>query len=270
MMNKEEEFHVLCELGHALYETASELGLTHAHCIWAGNFVHKVLKCLRIPHKVVPVGTVIFNEQGWKEAGIAASEMSNEAWNVSVSRYSGDRGGWSGHLIVETPNFFFDPNSTQFIRPEHDILLPPFIVIPNSELLSWQDTPTAPKGLTAPTPLWRETVKQMFETTEEQTAGFEAKRAYGSYRYFGVEHDSGTLTVYSFFRDPSNLAYRDSTDWHRNWNQLGCGRAMTRIQERRRQANLAKRHATEIKEPHSVKAQKVRGETLDIMLHPPV
>lgn len=279
-MNKEEEFQVLTELGIAIYETASEQGLASAHCIWAGNFAHKVLKCLRIQHKVVPVGAVIFNEQGWKEAGKTVSEMSPNAWNVSASRFSPNLGGWSGHLVIETPNFFFDPNSAQFVREERNILFPPFLVVPNTELISWRDTPTTPEGftLTPPTDLWRETQQQLFEMAERQSVGFEASRAFGSYRYFPVCHyDSGTMSVYSFFRDPSNLAYQDARDWHRNWKQLGCGQAMTRIQERRREMNREARQVAQVKEVRPVRRVKaegasvrVEGAMLDTVLHPPV
>lgn len=267
-ISKEEEQQVLCDIGHSVYEIASELGLETAHCVWAGNFAHKILKCLGIQHKVTPVGTVVFNEQGWKEAGKKANEMSPNAWNVSASRFSRDLGGWSGHLIVETPNHFFDPNAGQFVREQHNILLPPFIVIPKTELLSWNDTPTAPKGLTATTDFWRETAQEMFNQGEHRYEGFDAETAHNSYRYFGVEHeDSGTLSVYTYFRDLTNLGYREGRDWHRNWNQLDCARAMKRIQERRREANLVRKGLTEVKE---LRRTKVTEPILDTVLHPPV
>jgi len=265
-ISKEEEFQILCDIGLSLYDTASELGLNEAHCVWAGNYAHKVLKCLGIPHKVVPVGTVVFNQQGWEEAGKTANELSPSAWNGSASRYSADRGGWSGHLVIETPNHFFDPNSGQFVREQHGILFPPFIVIPKTHLLSWNDTPTEPKGLTAPTRLWRESMRKMFDTTRDPK--FDADKAFDSWCYFGVEHeDSGTLSVYSFFRDPTNLKYREGRDWHRNWNELGCGEATKRIQERRREANLMKKGLTEVKE---LRRTKPTVAVVDNVLHPPV
>jgi len=248
-MKLEEEEQILNELGIAIYETASVIGLASNHCIWAGNFAHKVLKCLDIPHKVRPVGTIVFNKEGWEQAGNSADKMSAGAWNVTASRFSPDLGGWSGHLVIETDNFFFDPNSSQFVREDRNILLPPFITIDRNELLSPRDTTAYPCegfSFTTATDLWKKTLRSMFEQTELKSPDFDANRAYGSYRYFPLYHyDSKTLSMYSYFLDTTNLVYRDSPDWHKNWKQLGCGRVMTRIQERRREMNRAERHADE-------------------------
>lgn len=167
-------------------------------CILAGNYAHRILDKLEVPHRVRPIGATVFNQKGWQMFGTPANQLPDDAWSVHCSSRSEHilLNGWSGHLIIETENFFLDLTAEAFSRPNHEISIFGPLLVPKSQI----------KELPSGTP-----VHELGRTDD----------AY----IFGLLDG-----VYTFYYEDWNQIYKKARDWSVTWAQLGCGRVIEAIQ----------------------------------------
>lgn len=158
-------------------------------CILGNNFAHQILMRLDIDHEVLPVGTTVFNRRGWELFGIPVSRLPDDAWQVNCSSYS-EGFGFSGHIVIQTKNYFFDLTASQFSRPEHNIFVGKTLIVPLSEMKVHRRDPK-------PHP-----IHLLYKTTE--------------FRTFPI--GSG---LYSYFLEKWNTVYRRAPDWKISPNELG-------------------------------------------------
>jgi hypothetical protein len=100
-------------------------------CVLAGRVASVVLNRIGISTAVYHTDTVAMNEL-WYELfvvkGLAQALLPPEAWCVGAvtgevkGTHRNMVGGFSGHLIVTTPNYFVDLSAGQFDRPSHGIV----------------------------------------------------------------------------------------------------------------------------------------------------
>jgi hypothetical protein len=192
------EQQILEHLAESWVKSRSELTSIPNACILAGNFTHRILEQLEVPHQVRAIGATIFNQKGWELFGTPNDELPDDAWSVHCSSRSAHimENGWSGHLIVETENFFIDLTAEAFARPAHHINIFGPLIVPSSQI----------KELPHGTP-----VHQLGRT----------EHAY-SFDLLGG--------IYTFYYEDWNRVYEKAPDWRVSWGELGCGRVVEAIQ----------------------------------------
>jgi hypothetical protein len=146
--------------------------------------------------------------------GTKAEHLPDDAWNVSVTRFSEDRGGWSGHLLVETDHFILDLTSEQFARPEKNINVPSNLIVPLSDLKLFPSSDFS--------------VFQERDSSRSRAVAYYAQ----GHELRVLEFDWGVLT---YFSDPTNLSYKTKHGWFRSWRELGCGVAIQNLNHRRKE-----------------------------------
>lgn len=189
-MLKQQELQILQNIDKHWVAYCKEEGIQENACILGSNFAHQVLKRLNVRHRVVPIGAVVFNKSGWENFGVPSNHLPDEAWSVACTSQSTDRGGYSGHLVVFTDNYFYDPTAIQYSRPQHNILLGGSLIVPLEEMcVHTRDSQQHPMHL-------------LFHTEEFCTFPI------GS-------------TLYSYFLEEWNTIYRKSADWNVSARELG-------------------------------------------------
>lgn len=190
MAQKElEELKVLEEVSKQWVSWAKNNSIRRNSCILGCNFAHQMLIRLDVDHEVLPVGTTVFNRRGWELFGIPANRLPDDAWQVNCSSHSLGP-GFSGHVIIQTKNYFFDPTAVQFSRPQHDILIEETLIVPLSEMEVHQRG-SAPHA-----------IHLLYRTDE--------------FRTFPI--GSG---LYSYFLEKWNTVYRRAPDWKISPKELG-------------------------------------------------
>src|SRR5438309_1312644 len=60
-------------------------------------------------------------------------------WSVGIGYYRGDAGksAWPGHLVLRVHDYLVDATIDQANRPEHGIVLPPVVIVPNVAASFW-------------------------------------------------------------------------------------------------------------------------------------
>jgi hypothetical protein len=183
-------------------------------CVLAGNFARRILENQKVPHRLRPVGAISFNTKGFEMFGTNANDLPDDAWNVAVTRFSQDFGGWSGHLLVETDNFILDLTSEQFARPAKNIHVPSNLIVPMSDLKLF---PLSDFGMSQERDSLRSRALSYY------TQGHELRVS---------EFDWGVL---AYFSDPTNLSYKTKRGWYRSWRELGCGVVVQNLNHRRKE-----------------------------------
>lgn len=192
------EQEVLEHISRGWQDFRSQVPLSPNACILAANYVHRVLEMFDIDHKVRPIGATVFNRKGWELFGTPANELPPEAWSVHCSSRSEQllTSGWSGHLVVETKDFFVDLSAEQFSRPDHQIQIFSPLIVPMSRISE------LPSG----TP-----VHQLGRTEHA----------------YIFDLGSG---IYTFYYEDWNKIYQKARDWHRSYRELGLGQVVQAIQ----------------------------------------
>lgn len=96
-------------------------------CILAARIATNALTALGVKNAAIPVGAACYNRVGWQERLLPMGEWSPEAWSVGASSRQiaftlKQGGGFDGHVVVTTPNFFIDLSVPQFDRPMRNII----------------------------------------------------------------------------------------------------------------------------------------------------
>ncbi len=185
----EEELKVLQEVSKQWVLWTKDNKIRKNSCILGSNFAHQLLIRFGVDHEVLPIGTTVFNKRGWELFGIPAHRLPDDAWQVNCSSYSLGA-GFSGHVVVQTKNFFLDLTADQFSRPEHNILINGTLIVPLSEMEVHQ------RG-SEPHP-----IHLLYRTNE--------------FRTFPI--GSG---LYSYFLEKWNTVYRKAPDWKISPKELG-------------------------------------------------
>lgn len=198
MKTSKPEIEIVKEISKGWQEFRQEVPLAINACILAANYTHRVLEMFDIEHKVRPIGATVFNRTGWQTFGTPADKLPPEAWSVHCSSRSPHllEKGWSGHLVVETNNFFIDLSAEQFSRPAHQIQIFSPLIVPRSEI---QELPSG-------TP-----VHQLGRTEHA----------------YIFDLGSG---IYTFYYEDWNRVYEKARDWHRSYRELGLGKVVNAIQ----------------------------------------
>ncbi len=169
-------------------------------CILGANYAHRVLDMFEIDHKVRPIGATVFNKRGWElfAERIPANQLPPEAWSVHCSSRSEHRmvNGWSGHVVIETEEFFIDLTAEQFSRPQHEIQIFAPLIVPRKNIRE------LPSG----------------------TAVHDLGRTEDAYIF-----DLGS-GIYTFYYEDWNTIYQKAPDWHRSYRELGLGKVVNAIQ----------------------------------------
>lgn len=184
-----EEVEILEEVSKQWVLWAKDNNIRQNSCILGCNFAHQLLIRLGVDHEVLPVGTTVFNRRGWELFGVPANRLPDDAWQVHCSTRSLGP-GFSGHVVIQTKNYFFDPTAVQFSRPEHNIFVGKTLIVPLSEMKVHQ------RG-SKPHP-----IHLLYRTDE--------------FRTFPI--GSG---LYSYFFEKWNTVYRRSPDWKISPRELG-------------------------------------------------
>lgn len=192
------EQQILEELSRSWIQSRSKLTSTINACILAGNYAHRILDRLGVPHRVRPIGVTVFNQKGWELFGVPAEELPDDAWSVHCSSRSAHilENGWSGHLVIETENFFLDLTAEAFARPSNNINIFGPLLVPRSQIAE------LPNG----TP-----VHQLGRT--EHAYIFDLLGGF-----------------YTFYYEDWNRVYEKAPDWRVSWAELGCAEAVRGIQ----------------------------------------
>lgn len=197
-MEIEIERQILKKVASAWQDYATTHKLASNTCVLASNFASKVLSLLDIDNSVKTIGATVFNRRGWELYGIPTKSLPDDAWSVHCSsRCTGP--GFSGHVVVETTNFFLDLTSSSFERLERNLLVGRNLIVPQADI----------------------TVHSADEE-EMQTHRFFNVRDYCTFPLI----NGGT---YSFFYESWNTSYQKSVDWEATADELGVGDVFEQI-----------------------------------------
>jgi hypothetical protein len=198
MRTKKPQIEVLEEIKSGWARYRAEVPMAINACILAANYTHRVLDAFEIKHQVRPIGATIFNRKGWELFPTPANELPPEAWSVHCSSRSEHvlMSGWSGHLVVETAEYFIDLSANQFSRPGHQITILGPLIVPRSSI----------KELPSGTPI------------------HDIARADQAFIF-----DLGS-GVYTFYYEDWNLVYKKARDWSRSFREMGLGEVVQAIQ----------------------------------------
>lgn len=153
-------------------------------CILAARVGHEALSYFRVAHDVRPVAVACFNAEAMIELAAGrdvAADWPPEAWSVSASSRSEDRGplpGWSGHLVLTVGDFLVDLTAEQFDRPSKGI-------VTGGPVLAHRD--------------------ELEDTTMLGPEAVSIALTRGQYVAWG---------------EPENLSYRRAPDWRRNYGRF--------------------------------------------------
>ena len=200
MKTSKTQREVLDHINRGWQDFRKEVPLTPNACILAANYAHRVLEMFDINHRVRPIGATVFNQRGWElfAERIPANQLPPEAWSVHCSSRSENRmvNGWSGHVVIETDEFFVDLSAEQFSRPQHEIQIFSPLIVPRSSI----------RELPSGTPV------------------HELGRTEHAYIF-----DLGS-GIYTFYYEDWNRVYEKARDWHRSYRELGLGKVVNAIQ----------------------------------------
>lgn len=198
MKTRKTEQEILQHIADGWVEVRTGLTVIPNACILAGNFAHRILNTFEIPHRVRPIGATVFNQKGWELFGVPPHQLPDDAWSVHCSSKSQHvlLSGWSGHLIIETENFFLDLTAEAFSRPNHNISIFAPLLVPRKSIMKMPD-------------------------------GTPAKQLAGRDDAFGFQLFGG---IYTFYYEDFNQVYKKASDWSVTFRQLGCSRVVEAIQ----------------------------------------
>lgn len=127
-------------------------------CVLAARLATKALDRVGIPNLHRHVDATCFNDELLYHltAGTTPEDVPMSAWSIAVWSDHEERfpthpsNGFSGHLIVETENYFIDLSSRQFDRSEHNITTGGPLVMPLSKLTEVRQTFARPGSWNVP------------------------------------------------------------------------------------------------------------------------
>lgn len=185
----QEELKVLEEVSKQWVSWRRKNKIRDNSCILGCNFAHQMLIRLGVEHRVLPVGTTVFNRKGWEMFGIPANRLPDDAWTVHCSSQT-TGSGFGGHTVIHTENYFLDLTALQFSRPDHEIFVGETLLVPLKKM-------------------------QVFERGSEPHA---IHLAFRTNRFWTFPIGSG---LYSYYLEEWNTIYRKSPDWNISAKELG-------------------------------------------------
>ncbi len=159
-------------------------------CILAGRLGKSVIDLCGLNVKVVPVGVVVYNQSGWDNQFTHSADLPDSAWNVACTGRIKNldvavtsTGGWDGHLLLETDNYFLDLTANAFSRPEHGINIPGPLLVH----------------------------KDQITTLHERDSQFKCHEVFQAAEFSQIALGSGC--TYNFSPELWNTDYRKSPNW---------------------------------------------------------
>lgn len=203
-INKEQEHQILKNLANEWNKYSSENNIIVNSCILASNFASKTLVCVGVPHQVRVIGATVFNQRGFETFGTQPEELPEDAWSVHVSSLSRNdprKPAFSGHVVIETENFFVDLTAEAFSRPQHQMAINDPLVVPKGKI-------------------------SIFSRGVHQSAMFDVFKSVDEFRLFNFDG-----VWYSYYYEDWNTIYTKSPDWRCSYSELGVRDVAGRICE---------------------------------------
>lgn len=123
-------------------------------CIPASYHAFETLRALGIPARLASMDTIAMNLPfvGWLEAKETdpALPMPEGAWSVGVTHTNPDKDGYCSHLVARTKGVILDCAAGQLSRPQHDMPVPPGIMLKGG---LWQSAATIVSYRPSPEPV---------------------------------------------------------------------------------------------------------------------
>jgi hypothetical protein len=196
-MNQELEYTILCEIQKHWENYKKTNNIVDNSCILAGNFAHKILTSLDVPHAVVPIGVTVFNKDGYEYFGNSASELPDSAWSVHCSTRS-TGSGFSGHLVIETENYLLDLTAVAFERKQHNIVVGESLIVPHEKM----------------------------EVYVRDSNPSIINNMFGAYVAYEFKLTDG---IYTYYEEEWNKVYTKSADWKATYRELGIAKVVESI-----------------------------------------
>jgi hypothetical protein len=196
-MDQKLEYKILSETQKYWQNYKTKNNIDDNSCILAVNFAHKILSALDVPHVIVPIGTTVFNKDGYDHFGESASELPDSAWSVHCSTRS-TGSGFSGHLVIETENYLLDLTALQFERKKHNIVVGESLIVPHGEM----------------------------EVFVRDSNPCSINKLFGAHVVYKFSLSEG---IYTYFEEEWNKVYTKSADWKVTYRELGIGKVLESI-----------------------------------------
>ena len=199
VMDQKLEYKILCETQKHWQNYKTKNNIDDNSCILAVNFAHKILSALDVPHVIVPIGTTVFNKDGYDHFGKPASELPDSAWSVHCSTRS-TGSGFSGHLVIETENYLLDLTALQFERKNHNIVIGESLIVPHGDM----------------------------EVFVRDSNPCSINKLFGAHVVYKFSLSEG---IYTYYEEEWNKVYTKSADWKATYRELGIAKVVESIKQ---------------------------------------
>ena len=198
-MDQKLEYKILSETQKYWQNYKTKNNIDDNSCILAVNFAHKILSALDVPHVIVPIGTTVFNKDGYDHFGKPASELPDSAWSVHCSTRS-TGSGFSGHLVIETENYLLDLTAIQFERKNHNIVIGESLIVPHGDM----------------------------EVFVRDSNPCSINKLFGAHVVYKFSLSEG---IYTYYEEEWNKVYTKSADWKATYRELGIAKVVESIKQ---------------------------------------
>lgn len=199
VMDQKLEYKILSETQKYWQNYKTKNNIDDNSCILAVNFAHKILSALDVPHVIVPIGTTVFNKDGYDHFGKPASELPDSAWSVHCSTRS-TGSGFSGHLVIETENYLLDLTAIQFERKNHNIVIGESLIVPHGDM----------------------------EVFVRDSNPCSINKLFGAHVVYKFSLSEG---IYTYYEEEWNKVYTKSADWKATYRELGIAKVVESIKQ---------------------------------------
>ena len=199
VMDQKLEYKILSETQKYWQKYKTKNNIDDNSCILAVNFAHKILSALDVPHVIVPIGTTVFNKDGYDHFGKPASELPDSAWSVHCSTRS-TGSGFSGHLVIETENYLLDLTAIQFERKNHNIVIGESLIVPHGDM----------------------------EVFVRDSNPCSINKLFGAHVVYKFSLSEG---IYTYYEEEWNKVYTKSADWKATYRELGIAKVVESIKQ---------------------------------------